>query len=267
MQTRTGLVSVTFRKLDPRAIVDLVNQAGDEVIEWGGDKHVPPGNTKTAEEVGRLTREAGLEVSCYGSYYRLGLAGVDPGNGGPRHPEFSAVLDSALALGAPRIRVWAGGAGSAKMDEKSRREAEEDALRIADQAQAQGVGIAYEYHMHTLTDEIDSSVRLLEATKHPAISTLWQPPNEKPESEILESLESVLPHISNVHVFHWVFPEGNYVRRPLCEGQARWETYLERLRPHPRDYLIEFVRGDATDQYLEDAACLKNWLKSDRAAR
>ena len=262
MKTRTGLVSVTFRQLHPDRIIDLVNAAGADVIEWGGDLHVPHGDTKTAEDVGRRTREAGLDVSCYGSYYRLGLAGVETGNGAAKYPHFSAVLDSAIALGAPLIRVWAGREGSAEIDDRTRREAEEDALNIAGQAQAHGIQIAYEYHAKTLTDEIDSALRLLDATKHPAISTLWQPPNDKPEDYILKSLESVLPRLSNVHVFHWIFPDGQIERRPLCEGKERWISYLKQLQPlNPRDYLIEFVKDDATEQYLEDAACLKRWLQ------
>lgn len=261
MKARTGLVSITFRQLNPGQIIDLVNEAGDSIIEWGGDSHVPHGDTQTAEIVGRQTRDAGLDVSCYGSYYRLGLAGFDPGNGAAKYPEFSAVLDSAIALGAPSIRVWAGRGDSATMDEKTRREAEEDALKIAEQAHAQGIGIAYEYHTKTLTDEIGSALRLLEATQHPAISTLWQPPNDQPESTILESLESVLPRLSNVHVFNWIFPNGQRERRPLSEGRERWMSYLKKLQPlGPRDYLIEFVLGDATGQYLADAACLRAWL-------
>ena len=38
---RGGLVSITFRKLSPRAIIDLVTRANLIGIEWGGDVHVP----------------------------------------------------------------------------------------------------------------------------------------------------------------------------------------------------------------------------------
>ncbi len=261
MTARTGLVSITLRKHTPEEIIDLVNQAGADVIEWGGDVHVPPGDTALAERVGQQTRDAGLAVSCYGSYYRLGLAGFDPGNGAAVYPEFPAVLDAAVALGAPMIRVWAGREASGQIEASARRRAEADALAIAEQAHAQGVGITYEYHTKTLTDEIDSACRLLAATDHPAVTTLWQPPNDQPEDYILRSLESVIPRLSNVHVFHWIFPGGQRERRPLAEGEARWRSYLEKLKPHGnRDYLIEFVHNDEPAQYLADAACLKQWL-------
>ena len=59
-----------------------------------------------AREVRGLTEAAGLTVAAYGSYYK---AGHSEAAGLP----FPQVLDTALALGAPVIRVWAGPAGSA----------------------------------------------------------------------------------------------------------------------------------------------------------
>jgi 3-dehydroshikimate dehydratase len=59
---RTGLLSVTFRQLVVEDIIPLVVQAGLDGIEWGGDIHVPHGEVKRAEVVGRLTRDAGLQV-------------------------------------------------------------------------------------------------------------------------------------------------------------------------------------------------------------
>ena len=67
-----------------------------------GDKdHVPHGDRKAASRVRTLAVDAGLEISSYGSYYWVG---VSEGEGLP----FRSVLDRAVALGAPTIRVWAG---------------------------------------------------------------------------------------------------------------------------------------------------------------
>jgi hypothetical protein len=43
-----GLVSVTFRKLAPAAIVELAVKAQLRSIEWGGDVHVPHGDVRAA---------------------------------------------------------------------------------------------------------------------------------------------------------------------------------------------------------------------------
>ena len=97
LHMKTGLTSVTFRQKSPEEIIALAKEAGLTGIEWGGDIHVPAGDTKTASEIGRKTREAGLAVLSYGSYYR-----------GDEGEDFAPVLASAKALGAPVIRIWAG---------------------------------------------------------------------------------------------------------------------------------------------------------------
>ena len=107
----TGLTSITFRQLDAADIIDLVRQSGLDGIEWGGDVHVKPGETELAKRIGEQTRQAGLRVLSYGSYLH-----VD----GPETvaADFEPVLQSALALGAPVIRVWPGGREPEKADDE-----------------------------------------------------------------------------------------------------------------------------------------------------
>ena len=69
-----GLVSVSFRGESPETILHEARAAGLRAIEWGGDVHVPPGDLENARRIGAATREAGLSVAAYGSYYRLGTA-------------------------------------------------------------------------------------------------------------------------------------------------------------------------------------------------
>lgn len=249
---RTGLVSITFRKESPEALIELVSRAGQAGIEWGGDVHVPHGKIPRAEEVGSRTREAGLEVAAYGSYYR---AGESTGN-----PDFQAVLDSALALKAPSIRVWAGKRGSADADETYRQLVKDDLARICALSADQNIGISLEFHGQTLTDTADSARDLLESLQCLNLNSLWQPPNGEPLETCLAGLEDMLPHISNVHVFHW--GKGWNDRYPLAEGAERWKIYLSRLAGgvQPRWALMEFVKGDDPDQYLRDAAVLQDWV-------
>ena len=146
-----GLVSITFRQLSVEEIIALVTQAGLAAVEWGGDVHAPHGDETRARTVARLGADAGLDAAAYGSYYRVG------------HPEtgpFEAVLASAVALGAPQIRVWPGNQGSDSADEAYFQTVVEDSRRIADLAQAEGVGIVYEFHADTLTDTNAAALRL-----------------------------------------------------------------------------------------------------------
>jgi len=43
---KIGLVSISFRDLFPKQIVDMVAEVGLDAIEWGGDVHVPHGDSR-----------------------------------------------------------------------------------------------------------------------------------------------------------------------------------------------------------------------------
>jgi 3-dehydroshikimate dehydratase len=245
-----GLVSITFRPLDPHEIIHLVSQAGLQAIEWGGDVHVPHGDTARAREVGQWTRDLGLMVSAYGSYYRLGQKDIP----------FERVLASAAALGAPTIRVWAGPKGSADCTPVERQAVIADALRVADMAASSGITISLEYHANTLTDSRASVQALLVELAHPNIEFMWQPTNGEPLDACATRLLEVLPRLRNVHVFHW-WPTAAE-RHPLLVGADRWLTYIEIVRETGRDvdFMLEFIAGDSREQFLADAAVLRHLL-------
>lgn len=252
---RTGLVSVTFRDLHPGRIVDLVRQARLDAIEWGGDIHVPHGEVARAREIGRMTCEAGLATAVYGSYYRAGAP--DPG------PGFAAVLETAAALGAPTIRVWAGALGSDRANARDRAAVVDDTLRIAEMAHREGISLTFEFHGGTLNDTNASSRRLIEEINDDRVYSCWQPPAGMPTEGCLEGLRGVLPRLSNLHVFTWsAGSDGRIVRHPLAEGEARWRQYLDLARSSGRDHyaLIEFVKDGQPGQFLQDARALKTWI-------
>ncbi|WP_309120866.1 TIM barrel protein [Paenibacillus sp.] len=245
---RTGLVSITFRSLSPARVAALAAEAGLEAIEWGGDIHVPHGDVAAAREAARWTREAGLAVASYGSYYRLAA-------GAEQSFDFDDVLSTALALGAPSIRVWAGDRGSEGADDAWRGRATADARRIAEAAAREGVLVCLEYHARTLTDTCDSAIRLLREADHPNLRTLWQPAVGGSPDRLLEELRRLAPWLEYVHAYHW---EGRE-RRPFAEGAEEWRFYLEALNALPGDRfaLLEFVRDDAPPQLADDAKALR----------
>lgn len=248
-----GLVSITFRKLTPQEIVRLARQGKIRGIEWGGDVHVPHGDFARAAEVRRLTEEAGLAVSAYGSYYRLDRSESE---GLP----FGKVLETALALGAAVIRVWAGAKASATADAGYRRRIVAESLRIADLAAREKVTVAYECHGNTLTDTNESALELLKAAQHPALSTFWQPPVDQAVDYCADGLKSVLPWLRHLHVFFWGMGTGSL---PLAEGADRWKRYLRLAQSSGRDHFaeLEFVRNESPEAFLEDAATLNRWLE------
>jgi sugar phosphate isomerase/epimerase len=252
---KTGLVSISFRNVPAENLIQKVVRAGQQGIEWGGDVHVPHGDTARAEEVAGWTRDAGLESAAYGSYYRLAET--------ENVPDFQAVIDSALALGTDTIRVWPGKRASEDADQAYRDAVVDDAQRICELAKPHGLNIAFEYHGGSLTDSIPSSVDLLNRLQLDNLDCLWQPPNGQSEAVCEESLRAILPRVSNVHVFHWG-ASGWSERYPLASGVERWTRYFSILNedPKPRWALLEFAKDDSLEQYREDAAVLNTILAS-----
>ena len=256
LRTPTGLVSVTFRQLDPAALVDLALHNGLDLIEWGGDVHVPHGDLNRAEEVRRITAEGGLRTAAYGSYYRLGTseeAGLS----------FQSVLDTAVALGAPVIRVWAGTLGSDVADESVWETVTRDAERTATMAAEHGICVAIEFHGNTLNDTPDAARRLWSILKHQDLRSLWQPLPTLDRAGQDESLSVVLPRLSHVHVFQWR-PGPPITRHPLAEGSSEWSHWLSVIRSSGREIpaLLEFVENDDPDLLPLEAETLRKLLEA-----
>lgn len=251
-----GLVSITFRKLSPRQIIDLVAQAGLDAIEWGGDVHASHGDVAKAREIAQMTTDAGLVMPTYGSYYRVGHRADVP---------FPDVLVSAIALGTPTIRVWAGKVGSAEADTAYWNAVIADSQRIVDLAATEGIGIAYEFHGNTLTDSAESARRLLEEVDRPSLRSLWQPPKGSTVEQNRAGIDAIAPWLSYIHAFSWRIEKGQTIRLPLNDYAIEWKEYLARIDAlgGERYALLEFVRNDDPAQFLADAATLRGWLTAE----
>jgi sugar phosphate isomerase/epimerase len=241
-----GLVSVTFRRFSCEQIVRLAGEANLRSIEWGGDIHVPPGNREAAATARRLCQSAVIVTSAYGSYYRAGS-----------NADFQPILDSALELETNLIRVWAGNVASQDATPDQRRAVIEDLTRICDAAAKQRIGISLEFHGNTLADNPSATLALLSAVNRPNLSTYWQPPNGVAQSEAAAGLRALLPHVQNLHVFHW-WPKAED-RLPLEAGVDRWREYLDIAAGDAakiRHASVEFVHGDDPEQLKRDAEML-----------
>ncbi|TDD97122.1 sugar phosphate isomerase/epimerase family protein [Jiangella asiatica] len=247
-----GLVSVTFRQLGVAEVLGLVTRAGLGAVEWGGDVHVPAGDLAAARRAAVLSADAGIAIEAYGSYYRAG--DDDPAG-------FDAVLRTAVALGAPRIRIWAGRSGSADAEPAARARVAADVHRIAALAAGDGVGIAVEHHPNTLTDTLETALELYGAADHPGVRPYWQPRIGQDAESSLREVAALLPGLVTAHVFSWA---ADGVRLPLADGGALWRPVLAALAGAPGDgaryALLEFVRDDDPAVFLEDAATLHRWL-------
>ncbi len=252
-----GLCSVTMRHLGVEEVAKLAAETGLRAIEWGGDVHVPSGDRNAVARARVATDAAGLVTASYGSYL---LADGDAA------PETVArVLDTAVDLGAPNVRVWAPFGvepGSPRTGEVV------DALgAVSAAAAARGLTVGVEFHGGTLTVTGESASALIDAVGAPNLFTYWQPPYWLPARAPAEDAAEVVAlgaRLAHVHVYEWAGPED---RRPLAEGTDRWRAVFGVLRespatdgPAPRVALLEFVAGDDPWSLLRDARTLHDLL-------
>jgi len=244
---QTGLVSVTFRDLPPSEVIQLVKDAGLDGIEWGADVHCPPNNLQNAKEIARQTHENGLKVISYGSYYYA--------NSGE---DFTNILNTAVVLQTDNIRIWAGGTGSQDTTEETRAKITEDIRKVADMAAAQGISISFEYHCDTLTDTLDSTIRLLQDVNRPNAYTYWQKPDGSAVEENVNELQTLIKmnKLKNLHIFSHT---GYNERHPFSQGADEWAQYISVVKPANPALLFEFVKDDSPEQFIQDARFLKSY--------
>jgi 3-dehydroshikimate dehydratase len=247
-----GLCSVTLRDHSALDVLALASRAGLEAIEWGADRHVPPDDPRQAAAIGRRTADAGLDCSSYGSYLFAPSAPAQ---------DIEAVLDTALALGAPNVRVWTDRVGPAP-DPSVREAIQAQVAFIAGLAADRGLTVSLEFHPGTLTETAASTLALLDAVDARNLFSYWQPPVGLPVPELLASWRAVRHRTSHLHVFRWRAVDD---RQPLEEGADLWPSVLAEPPdaagwPGPRVAFLEFVLGDDPVQVEADAAVLRGWL-------
>ncbi|MEX0332793.1 MAG: sugar phosphate isomerase/epimerase family protein [Puniceicoccaceae bacterium] len=253
---KPGICSITFRDETPESLIQLSSEAGLVGIEWGSDVHVPLEDLENARKVGDQTREAGLEVAGYGSYY-MGRESADE-----EPVPFEPILQAAEALGAPVIRIWAGSLTQEKSEthfESVVRRSREAAAMAADK----GIEVAFEFHRNTFTETLEEALRLMEAAQHPNLKMYWQPPHGSPLEQRLQEIEAFKGCLSNIHVFHWEgAPKPPFPRLALSEGTDLWKPCLDSIAAIPDDRyaLLEFVPNNSVEQFQQDAQTLISWL-------
>ena len=249
-----GLCSITFRKLAVDEIIALVAENGLGAIEWGGDIHVPVGRLDTAREVGRHSAEAGLRTPSYGSYFRVNPESLAS--------DFAPVVETARALSAETIRVWADGKSSRMMDADYFSRLADAGRRLSESAVHAGCRLGFEWHLGTATGTNESARRLIGAIAHPAACLYWQPRQQTSVADRLTSLRETLGCVAHLHVFQWVGERDS--RLPLAEGAAGWREYLACAAGAPGDRCayLEFVPDDSVEAFVRDAATLRDLIRT-----
>ena len=241
---KTGLVSISFRQHSPEFIVEKAKEAGLHFIEWGSDAHVPENDLENAKKVSEFTKKAGLEVSSYGTYYRLG-----------QNMDIEPYLETARVLGTDILRIWAGNCGSAEVSADLRKSMVTEAKEVCKKASEYGKQIHFEYHRYTLTDTVESAMELIKEIDEPNCGLYWQPQYTRSFEENLKELALVLPYVEIVHMFYWDDKDN---RLFLKQGIEEIKEYVKRARD--KIFLLEFVPDNNIEYLKQEAESLKEVL-------
>ncbi|WP_040493755.1 sugar phosphate isomerase/epimerase family protein [Ilumatobacter nonamiensis] len=253
---QSGLCSVTFRGLDPAAIIDLAVGAGLQGIEWGADGHVPVGDVPRAREVAARCADAGIECPSYGTYL-----GADQGSGST-----ADACATASALGADNLRVWTPLGTDHTADPETRGEIVRELSTTSAIAVDHGLTVGVEFHGWTLTHTAESTLQLIDEVGAPNFYTYWQPVywdetiNDDPVAQVAE-FDAVSEHLAHLHVYWW----RGLTRHPLVDGEATWSEVLPRARgtsrwEKPRYAFLEFLPDDEPSLLAREAATLTKWI-------
>lgn len=226
-----GLVSVTFRGLSVEEIADLCQKNHLTHIEWGSDVHVPPGDLKKAEQTAKLCEEKGLVPFAYGSYYRMGQ----------NKNEFSKYIDTARALNARVIRIWAGTKAPSALTKEEYNDLLFEADEIAEIARKSGITIAAECHLDTLTEDAETAKGFIEKLSSPFFKTYWQPNQFKSFEQNIAAAKTLSPYTVGIHIFNW----DKNGRHPLCNGREMWRRYLDIFEGRDIPVMLEFMHDDS----------------------
>ena len=248
MKFELGMTSVTFREKTIEEIAFLAKTAGLSVIEWGGDRHVLPLDFEAVKIARTEMEKNGLSCPSYGSYYRMIEKDEDA---------FRAICKTSEALGASIVRTWLGRMGSERITPERYTELLEETKKLSGIASEYGQTLAFEFHGKTFNDNGESSVRFLSDCAKENVKTYWQPLSY---SDNEKNLSLVLPYLCAVHVFTW---DDDHKRYPLADGTQAWKKYLQILKNADisTKLIMEFVKDDTAEQFLEDAAALREWAR------
>ena len=226
-QFSLGLCSVSFRGHTPKEILEEMQKASLNLIEWGSDLHAPANSPEALEKIANLQKEYGVTCHSYGTYFRVGV-----------HPavEIYPYIRAARALGTRTLRLWAGEKDSEDFSPEEKEAFFNECRTLAEIAKNEGVVLCTECHNKTYTNCYESALELMRETHSPHFRTYWQPNQFRSEEENVLAAKTLSPFTENVHLFHWRGKE----KHPLCDGKEIWKTYLSQFTGKEA-LLLEFM--------------------------
>jgi len=248
---KTGLTSVSFRKLSPDEVIEIAAKAKVDGIEWGSDVHVPATDIDNARAIGEKTRAKGLEVISYGSYFYLGA-----------NNDFAPFIEAAKALGTSYIRIWGGKKERHEMTDAEYKALVDEMKNIGAMAKESGITVSLEYHQHSITATAVDAAQFAKDVDMDNVRLYWQSIIGRSMEDNLQDIELVAPYMTNVHVFNYV--DGKQELLETGDGIRNWTAYAERISKIDGDraFMTEFTKGGLPESFITDAAVLNSIVKN-----
>ena len=245
---KTGVVSVSFRKLSVDEVIKYAKEAGLTHIEWGSDVHAPYTDTERIEYIAAEQKKAGLSCSSYGTYFRFGEQDTE---------ELHGYIAAAKKLGTNILRLWCGSKNYEDMTAEEQDYIIAESKKAAKIAEAEGVILCMECHKKTFTNTLAGALRLMEAVDSPAFRMFWQPSTTASVEDNLEYASKIAKYTYNIHVFY--YEDG--VKHPLKDGTEAWRRYLSCF-DGTQSLLLEFMYDNRVESLASEAMALNALAKS-----
>ena len=239
---KTGVVSVSFRKLSVDEVIKYVKDAGLCAIEWGSDVHAPYNDVERIEYIAKAQKEAGLYCSSYGTYFKIGENDVE---------ELRGYIAAAKILGTNILRLWCGNKDHADLTAEEREFIISESKKAAKIAEEEGAILCMECHQKSFTNTLEGALDLMKSVDSPALRMYWQPCFKNGLEGDIEYAKAIAPYTYVVHVFYY---QGG-VKHPLADGFDRWEKYIACF-DGSQHLLLEFMPDGSPDSLATEAKTL-----------
>lgn len=266
---KVGVFTVIMQEFDRPEAVKHLAELGFDGVEWrvrSGGPHIDPADiVAQADEVRKLTEDAGLEMPSLATYLRP--EDLD---------DIKRVAEGAKRMGVEMFRIMPPSFdGSVHYVELCQRTVEQ--LKAVEAVCLEmGLRVLLEIHMRNIIPSASAAYRLVSNFDPKAVGVIYDPGNmiyEGMERWLL-GLQLLGPYLAHVHVKNskWEItegePDGNLVWKPtwatLRGGMVNWREVIDDLRAVGYEgylSLEDFSQGKPTlEKLADDLALLRSYL-------
>lgn len=249
---KTGFTSTTFRQIkDLGKIVNIAKESGADCIEWGADVHVK--DIEKAKEAKRLCDNAGIEISSYGSYYRVGSSDTE---------KWENICRIADTLGAKVIRVWLGKKDSQKTDDIYYKKILTDLVNICVIADKYSIIVSPECHTGTYNNNTDAFLKICSEARKTGKADNLKTYFQSKYKNIAYDFDRIEKTSKEIEIVHISYSERTREQFFTRKDKVYIEKLIEKLRDSGYDntVLIEYTYFALPHFLFKDMAKLKKLI-------